>query len=189
MLAIGMRLAWRVSLAAIEIDRAKLPSVCVLDAGFLLLAMNQRTHRPDSPTCRALFAALLDDARLSLGARVLIPAPALAELIRGTSKQEPPRAHGVFIAPFTARTARYLSQHLPDTMIEAVVADTQLPRAYVKYDSLIAATAMTYSAPLIALDGWFHRESKARNWPISVYAPSYFVRAQMPLNLPDPTKR
>lgn len=154
-----------------------------------MLALNQRTHRPDSLTCRALFAALLDDERLSAGARVLIPATALAELIRGTSKQEPPRAQGVFVAPFTARTARYLSQHLPETLIEHVVKETQLPRAYVKYDSMIAATALTYEATLIALDGWFHREAKARKWPIHVFAPSHFVRAQMPLDLPDPRRR
>ena len=95
----------------------------------------------------------------------------------------------VFVAPFTARTARYLSQHLPDTLIEHVVKETQLPRAYVKYDSLIAATALTYEATLIALDGWVHREAKTRNWPISVYAPSHFLRAQMPLDLPDPRRR
>lgn len=176
-------------MAAIEIDRGLLPSSCVLDAGFLMLALNQRSHRPDSPTCRALFAALLNEERLSAGARVLIPATALAELIRGSSKQEPPRARGVFVAPFTARTARYLSQHLPDTLIEHVVKETQLPRAYVKYDSMIAATALAYEASLIALDGWFHREAKTRNWPIRVYTPSQFVCAQIPLNLQDPLRR
>jgi predicted nucleic acid-binding protein len=173
-------------LAAVEIEKTKLPQVCVLDAGFMLLAMSQRSYRPDSPICRAVFEALLDDERLNAGARVLIPAPALAELLRGASKQEPPRVRGVFIAPFTARTARHLCQYLSESVIETIVGETKLPRAYVKYDSMIAATAITYDATLIALDGWFHRESKRKQWPIRVATPSEYVRAQTELDFPDP---
>jgi predicted nucleic acid-binding protein len=171
-------------LAAIEIELSRLPPVCVLDAGVMILALNQRVHRPDSATCIALWKALVDRERLKAGARVLIPAPALAELIRGTAKQEPPRSQGVFVAPFTARTARYLSLHVSDALIETAVGETRLPRAYLKYDALIAATAISADATLIALDGWFHRQK----WPIAVRHPQYFTRAQMPLDFPDPAK-
>jgi predicted nucleic acid-binding protein len=179
-----MRQAWRDSLAAIEIEPSKLPDVCVLDAGVMMLALNQRVYRDDSPTCRALWRALVNRDRLAAGARVLIPAPALAELIRGTSKQEPPRMRGIFIAPFTSRTARSLSQHIPEALIETQIGESKLPRAYLKYDALIAATAISSEATLIALDGWFHRQ----NWPIAVRHPRDFARAQMPLDLPEPPK-
>jgi len=168
-------------LATVAIDPLKLPAVCVLDTGVLLLALNQRVNRPDSAVCRALWKALLATNRLRDGARVLIPAPAIAELVRGTTHQEPPKVPGVFIAPFTARTARFLGQHLSTTLIEAVVAADRVPRAYVKYDSLIAATAIAADATLIALDGWFHRASGA--WPIAVKNPNDFVRDQLDLDI------
>ena len=165
---------------AVEIDATKLPRVSVIDSGVMLLSLHQRDYRPDSPTCRALWRALVDRARLAAGARVLIPAPVLAELLRGTSKQEPPRVPGVFVAPFTAKTARHLAQHVSHAFIEAEVAASHAPRAYVKYDALIAATAIAYDATLIALDGWFHRQT---TWPIAVKHPRDFVTAQTSLPL------
>ena len=156
----------------------------MLDAGVMILALHQRVHRPDSAMCLALWRGLVSPGRLTAGARVLIPAPALAELIRGAAKQEPPRLRGVFVAPFTARTARYLSQHIAGALIETEVGETKLPRAYLKYDALIAATAISADATLIALDGWLHRQK----WPIAVRHPQYFAKAQMPLDLPEPVK-
>jgi len=86
----------------------------------------------------------------------------------------------VFVAPFTARTA-YLGKYLSTSFIEATVAATQAPRAYIKYDAMIAATAMAYDATLIALDGWFHRQGTA--WPIRVAKPDDFRRAQLTLGV------
>ena len=168
-------------MATIAIDPLKLPSVCVVDTGVLLLALNQRAHRADSAICRALWKALLTPERLRNGARVLLPAPAIAELVRGTSKQDPPKVAGVFVAPFTARTARFLGQYLSTSLIETVVGETHLPRAYVKYDALIAATAIAADATLIALDGWFHRHSST--WPIKVKTPYDFTREQLNLDI------
>lgn len=168
-------------MAAIEIDAAKLPQVCVLDTGVLLLSLAQKVHRPDTAVCRALWKALLDKGRLAAGARILIPAPAIAEVLRGASQQDPPRITGVFVAPFTARTARYLGKYLSTSFIEATVTATQVPRAYIKYDAMIAATAMAYDATLIALDGWFHRQGPS--WPIRVAKPDDFRRAQLTLGV------
>ena len=79
----------------------------------------------------------------------------------------------MFVAPFTAKTARHLAQHVSHAFIEAEVAASHAPRAYVKYGALIAATA-------IALDGWFHRQT---TWPIAVKHPRDFVTAQTSLPL------
>lgn len=166
-------------MGAIEIDAAKLPETTVIDTGVLLLGLAQKIHRPESALCRALWKALIARERLSLGRRVLIPAPALAEIMRGAPKADPPRVPGVFVAPFTSRTARFLGLYLHTSVIETVVGETKLPRAYVKYDAMIAATAIAQDATLIALDGWFHREAAAGSWPIRVARPDEFQRAQL----------
>src|SRR4051812_5446925 len=97
--------AWRRSLAAAKIDETLLPRTCALDANVLLLALRQRTHRPEAPIAIALWRALLARDRVARGAKVLIPAPALAELIRGTQTTEPPMVRGIEVAPFTHKTA------------------------------------------------------------------------------------
>jgi hypothetical protein len=172
-------------LSGIEIDASKLPENTVLDTGVLFLGLAHKVHRPESAICRALWKALIARERLGIGARVLIPAPALAEITRGAPQQEAPRVAGVFVAPFTARTARFLGQYLHHSVIETVVGATKLPRAYVKYDAMIAATALAYDATLIALDGWFHREATNGKWPIRVARPDEFQRAQLRLDKVD----
>jgi predicted nucleic acid-binding protein len=166
-------------LAGIEIDAAKLPETTVLDTGILFLGLAHKVHRPESELCRALWKALIARERLGFGARVLIPAPALAEIMRGAPRQDPPRVAGVFVAPFTSRTARLMGQYLHSSVIETVVGATKLPRAYVKYDAMIAATAIAQDATLISLDGWFHREAVNGKWPIRVARPEEFQRAQL----------
>lgn len=103
---------------AAKIDEALLPDVCALDTGVLLLALRQRSHRPDAPASIALWKALLGRERIARGAKVLVPAPALAELIRGSQTTEPPMVRGVAIAPFTRKTARILARTFPQSFID-----------------------------------------------------------------------
>lgn len=78
-----------------------------------------------------------------------------------------------------------MAQHLPHAFIEHEVAQTQLPRAYVKYDALIVATAIAYEATLVTLDGW---PKRLTNLPIHVRHPDEFRTAQESFSFPSPAK-
>jgi hypothetical protein len=134
-------------LAVAKIDEAQLPKVCALDAGVLMLALRQRPHRPEAPPAMALWRALLTRERVDKGAKVLIPAPVLAEIIRGDQVTEPPRVRGIEIAPFTAKSARILARTFPQSFIDSSKKDGNREH-YVKYDAMIAAIAPTISSTL-----------------------------------------
>ncbi|MFN0248750.1 MAG: type II toxin-antitoxin system VapC family toxin [Kofleriaceae bacterium] len=145
----------------------------------MLLALRQRSHRPDAPIAMALWKALLSRERVSRGAKVLIPAPALAELIRGDQTTEPPMVRGIEIASFTHKTARILARTFPQSFIDSSkVAGAR--EHYVKYDALIAAIAIHRDATLVTLDKFL---LELKDLPIKIRTPASFLSAQteMPL--------
>jgi predicted nucleic acid-binding protein len=166
-------------LAVAKIDEKLLPAVCALDAGVLLLSLRQRSHRPDAPVAMALWKALLDRERVARGAKVLIPAPALAELIRGDQTTEPPMVRGIEIAPFTHKTARILAGTFPQSFIDSS-KQAGAREHYVKYDAMIAAIAIHREATLVTLDAFL---LGLKGLPIQIRAPSSFLSSQteMPL--------
>jgi predicted nucleic acid-binding protein len=166
-------------LAAAKIDEKLLPNVCALDAGVLLLALGQRAHRPDAPAAIALWRALLTRDRVARGAKVLIPAPALAELIRGAQTTEPPMVRGIEVAPFTHRTARILARTFPQSFIDAS-KQAGAREHYVKYDAMIASIAIHREATLVTLDTFL---LDLKNMSIAIRTPASFLSAQteMPL--------
>lgn len=171
--------AWRRSLAVPKIDEAQLPDVCALDAGVMLLALHQRSHRPDAPVAVALWKALLRPERVTRGVKVLIPAPALAELIRGDQTTDPPMVRGIEIAPFTHKTARILARTFPHSFIDSS-KNAGHREHYVKYDALIASIAIHREATLVTLDTFL---LGLKGMPIQIRTPASFLSAQteMPL--------
>jgi len=166
-------------LTVATIDEASLPEVCALDAGVLLLALRQRSHRPDAPVAMALWRALLTRERVNRSAKVLIPAPVLAEVIRGDQVTEPPMVRGIEIAPFTARSARILARTFPHSFIDAAKKDGHREH-YVKYDAMIAAIAIHREATLVTLDTFL---LGLKGLPIEIRTPASFLSRQteMPL--------
>lgn len=166
-------------MAVAKIDEKLLPDVCALDAGVLLLALRQREHRPDAPTAIALWKALLKRERVDKGAKVLIPAPALAEIIRGTQTSEPPMVRGIEIAPFTHKTARILARTFPQSFVD-LSKQSGAREHYVKYDALIASIAIHREATLVTLDTFL---LGLKNMPIQIRAPASFLSAQTEIPL------
>lgn len=166
-------------MVAATIDEAQLPEVCAFDAGVLLLALRQRSHRPDAPAAMALWRALLARSRVDRGAKVLIPAPVLAEIIRGDQVTEPPSVRGIEVAPFTAKSARILARTFPQSFIDSSKKEGNREH-YVKYDAMIAAIAIHREATLVTLDKFL---LGLKGMPIEIRAPASFLSKQteMPL--------
>ena len=166
-------------MAVAKIDEARLPRICALDAGVLLLALRQRSHRPDAPTVIALWSALLEPERIGNGAKILIPAPALAEIIRGDQTTEPPSVRGIEVAPFTAKTARILARTFPQSFIDSSKKDGNREH-YVKYDAMIAAIAIHREATLVTLDTFL---LGLKGMPVEIRSPASFLSTQTELPL------
>lgn len=127
----------------------------------------------------ALWKALLGRDRIARGAKVLIPAPALAELIRGDQTTEPPMVRGIEVAPFTHKTARILARTFPQSFIDSSKQAGNREH-YVKYDAMIASIAIHREATLVTLDTFL---LGLEDLPIQIRKPSWFLSAQteMPL--------
>ena len=162
-------------MAVAKIDEKALPKICALDAGVLMLALRQRAHRPDAPAAMALWTALLTRERVDHGAKVLIPTPVLAEIIRGDQATEPPSVRGIEIVPFTAKSARILARTFPQSFIDSSKQAGNREH-YVKYDAMIAAIAIHCDATLVTLDTFL---LGLKGLPIEIRAPSSFLSNQM----------
>jgi predicted nucleic acid-binding protein len=169
-------------LAAVEIDKESLPDRCAIDSTVLFLALEHKPHRSGTPTARALWTSLLDSERVNRGARVYIPALVVAELARGASPAKPPRNAGVHIAPFGAKAAQFLGKHFSHAFIDAQQKATGQRLHYLKYDALIAATAIAHDATLITLDDWL---LNLTGLPIAIRKPEHFTKRQLALSLAE----
>lgn len=168
---------------AVEIDKASLPERCAIDSAVLFLALDHKPHRSGTPSARALWEALVEADRVSRGARVYIPALVVAELSRGTAPAPPPRVAGVHIAPFGAKAAQALGKHFSHAFIAAEQKATGQRQHYLKYDALIAATAVALGATLVTLDDWL---LNLTGLPITICKPDHFALRQLAMPLPDP---
>jgi predicted nucleic acid-binding protein len=170
-------------LAAVEIDTDSLPDRCAIDSTVLFLALEQKPHRSGTPAARALWKALLADDRINKGSRVYIPSLVVAELARGTTPAKAPRVAGVHIAAFGANAAQALGKHFSHAFIDAQQKATGQRLHYLKYDALIAATAVALGAALVTLDDWL---LGLGGLPITICKPDHFFRRQLAIPLPEP---
>jgi predicted nucleic acid-binding protein len=170
-------------LPAVEIDEKSLPDRCAIDSTVLFLALEHKPHRSGTPAARALWTALLEDGRVNRGARVYIPALVVAELARGATPAPAPRVAGVHIAPFGAKAAQALAKHFSHAFIDAQQKATGQRLHYLKYDALIAATAVALGATLVTLDDWL---LGLAGLPITICKPDHFLQRQLTISLLDP---
>ena len=87
------------------------------------------------------------------------------------------------IAPFGAKAAQALGKHFSHAFIDAQQKATGQRLHYLKYDALIAATAVALGATLVTLDDWLLGLS---GLPITICKPDYFTRRQLVSPLPEP---
>jgi predicted nucleic acid-binding protein len=170
-------------LAAVEIDEESIPERIAIDSTVLFLALEHKPHRSGTPAARALWKALLENERINRGARVYIPALVVAELARGTAPAKAPRVAGVHIAPFGGKAAQSLGKHFSHAFIDSQQKATGQRLHYLKYDALIAATAVALGATLVTLDEWL---LGLKGLPILICKPDHFLRRQLAIPLPEP---
>jgi predicted nucleic acid-binding protein len=170
-------------LVAVEIDGDSLPDRCAIDSTVLFLALEHKPHRSGTPGARALWKALLAIDRINKGSRVYIPALVVAELARGVTPAKAPRVSGVHIAPFGAKAAQALGRHFSHAFIDVQQKATGQRLHYLKYDALIAATAVALGATLVTLDEWL---LSLTGLPITICRPDHFFRRQLAMPLLDP---
>jgi hypothetical protein len=106
---------------------------------------------------------------LQRDARILLPAPALAEVLR-YGGAAPPRRRELVIGAFDERSAQVLGEKFPLAELEAVKVQQGSSITHLKYDSMIVACAIRYQVDVhISLDTDQHKfcekASFACMWP------------------------
>jgi predicted nucleic acid-binding protein len=149
-------------------DPNKLPRVALIDTGVLTRAIGDLAPDADTSACRGFYDAMLDNARL-----ILIAAPSIAEVIRKDGKRTVPRTSGIEVVAFDQVAAELLGRRFPMAVLKELVrAGTTM--TYFKYDAMIVACAMRYSAEcIVALDDDFATLGAHVGMP--VYHPSHFL--------------
>jgi predicted nucleic acid-binding protein len=155
------------------VDPDSLPERALLDTGVLIRALGDRPEDPLAPACRAVFAALLTHRK-----HVLIAAPSLAEMLRGSTKTRPPRVRGVTVVPFDQDAACILGERLPQNELKEFSTQAGVKLTYYKYDALIVACAARHRADcIIALE--FKIPSLAEKVGLVAKAPATFLAKQI----------
>ncbi len=165
-------------MAAVDIDRTKLPPSAMLDSSVLIPALGSKTRRTDDPLCRPLFEAMVTARR-----PVLIAAPSAAEFFRRSPTTAIPRTATVRVVPFDLQAAEILGTKFPPDVLKTWADATKRPLHYVKYDALIVACAVRHrAAVLVTTDG--AQKTLAASVGLEVRSPTDYGSAQ--LRLPDP---
>lgn len=165
------------------IDEKKLPRVAAVDAGVLIRALEPGHTDRYAQACRDFWTAMLKDRER----RIIIPAPSLAEHLRGAVSPVPSTAQ-VYVVPFDGRCAEILADRLPKEVIRAEIASfkreygEKAPGAFIKYDAMIAACAKRWEADrLISIDR--HLRSLAEKLPLTCNLPDYFYGEQVHMDI------
>jgi predicted nucleic acid-binding protein len=155
-----------------EIDQALLPSRPLLDSSVLFGALAARDTGPDAQACRKLL-----DAIMEAGKTILIAAPSIAELLRGSTPVEPPKTMGIIVVGFDDQAARLLAEDFPQEILIKARDATGTPLQYIKYDAMIVACAKRHRADcLVTRDAVMVR--LAEQAKVRAYPPQHFYSRQ-----------
>ncbi len=122
----------------------------LVDSSVLIAAWTKKRAEPARDDC----IAFLEGVEAEDG-EILIAAPTITELLKGTPPLELPRRKSVVPVPFDARAARNLAKLFPPTVLQAIRDENgHLLAHYIKYDAMIVACAKTFGADcIITLNG------------------------------------
>ena len=161
------------------IDPARLPSTAALDTGVLIRALGDRPEDPRAAVCREFVQAMLANR-----GRILVPAPVVAEMLRGANAAAVPRVRRIVVVPFDDRAAVLLGTKMPEHLYHEWRAETGRPVHYFKYDALIVACAQAHGADCIVhLDGDIGRIAEKMGF--EAHRPDHFEDAQFELDLSE----
>jgi predicted nucleic acid-binding protein len=158
-----------------EIDIKLLPKRALFDTGVVMRALGERPDDEESPSCVALWNAMLENDR-----QIVIAAPSIYELIRNGSSTRVPRRRGVEVGAFDQLAAEKCAAVLPETELKQQQKGN-LKRDYVRYDALIVGIGVRYEVScIVSIDGRFTKPPEG----ISSMRPPDFYAKQLPLALP-----
>lgn len=123
-----------------------------MDANVLMRALEPHHTDRFAEACRDFWSAMLEDERR----QIIIPAPSLAEHLRGKISRLP-SAEQVYVGAFDRRAAEILAEYLPKEIMSLeqhqLYKDLGVPGAFVKYDAMIVACAKRWEVDcLVSID-------------------------------------
>lgn len=133
-------------MATPRINQQSLPHRVMVDTIVLTMSLGDRPHDQNADICRTFWEAAVAGCD-----RVLIPSPCVAEMLRADNPTHVPRHHKVQVVPFDNASAQILGERLPHRIL-ANSMNNGFRKHYIKYDALILASAIRYSATLVTYD-------------------------------------
>lgn len=130
------------------IDPKALPLIALLDSDVLIGALGGVARDHKDVVAKEFWEAMLKEGR-----RLLIAAPTLTEVTRG-SKYPPlriPSTRQIKVVPFDHEAARILAKQFPETVITNRMADG-IFRDYLRYDAMILACAIRFKATFVTAE-------------------------------------
>ncbi|MEZ4237394.1 MAG: hypothetical protein R3F59_14845 [Myxococcota bacterium] len=129
-------------------EMSGLPAVVLVDTGVLIRGLGHQPNDPLSPVCTTLLQFLFQNRR------VLISALSLVEIQRGTPKTGAapvpiPHTPKVAVVAFDTDCANVCGRLMPHEKLLEIKSQTGLFVSYLKYDSLIVASAIRWGASMI----------------------------------------
>jgi predicted nucleic acid-binding protein len=155
------------------IDTDRLPRRALVDSSVLIAAWANRRDEPLKPVCEAFLHAMEQHER-----RILIAAPTVAELLRGTPPVPLPRRKSLVPVAFDTVTAEMLGRELPAPVLQQLRDAAGKPTGqHFKYDALIVACAKRHGVDcIVSLDP--HIPKLAEHVAVPCRTPDFF---QLPL--------
>jgi predicted nucleic acid-binding protein len=156
----------------------------LVDSSVLIAAWTERRIEPSREDC----ISFLEGVENSDGV-LLIAAPTISELLKGTPPLELPRRKSVVPVPFDRAAARILGREMPPEVLKKAREKSKAPLAYFKYDALIAACAKAFAADCIVSLDETHMPELAKHVGLPFRTPAMYRRPdqkKLPLRPPAP---
>jgi predicted nucleic acid-binding protein len=155
----------------------------LIDSNVLIAAWKERCTEPERDDCIAFLEGVENNDGV-----ILIAAPTIAELLKGTPPLELPRRKSIEPVPFDRRAARLLGKEFPASTLLTLRERSGKPAShYFKYDALIVACAKSAGADCIITLNGKDLEGLARHVGLQCRPPGAYRRPQQSkLPLPPP---
>lgn len=128
------------------IDPNRIPDAIALDTGVMIRALGQRTDH-QGKLCEELLRIAVAHGR-----RVLLPAPALAEIVRRDAGS-PMRAPGIVVGAFDEMAALAIGKYCPVARLNEFKREPEKSKGALKFDVMIVATAWRHRVNAIVTLG------------------------------------
>jgi predicted nucleic acid-binding protein len=155
----------------------------LVDSDVLIAAWTERRVEPAREDCLAFLEGVENNDGV-----ILIAAPTVSELLKGSPSIEPPRRKSIEVVPFDRRAAWILGKDFPATALQKLRTAAGNPQGhYFKYDALIVACAKAAKADCLITLNTKDFSGLARHIGLKCQLPSAYRRPrQSKMQFPPP---